>query len=254
MALQSKSLILYGFEVNAYNADLTFDIGGSPITTFIPYGFYSLGTLCDAVVLALNTAAPSRVFTYTIDRTLSGGLQSQVTLTCNTGTFNLNFTTPASVGPTLGFNAAIYTGSLSYVSSTPPGTSLVPEYVGYTYLGPEFNREIMGSVNISATGLKQAVVFQIMQFISVEFKYEPQAKVITQWAPFWNWAIQQRVFEFTPQISDPSTVYQVTLERSGSSSKGLGFKMTEQLPEFPFYFRTGLMTMRRQQSAQFLQV
>ena len=253
MALQSKSLFLYDFEVNAYNANLSFSIGAGTINTSIPYGFYSLGSLCDAVVSALAQAAPSRVFTYSIDRTVNGGLESRVTLICNSTPFTLYFDQAASVGLLLGFNAAVYSGQTSYVSSTTPGTALVSELIGYTYLGPEFNRQIMGAVNISATGLKQAVVFQIMQFIQVEFKWEPQAKVITQWTPFFNWAIQQRVFEFTPEITNPALVYQVTLEKTGSDSKGLSYKFTEQLPEFPFYYRTGLITMRRQAAAQFLQ-
>lgn len=252
MALSSKSLILFGFEITAQNASLTFSVGGSPINAAIPYGFYSLASLCDAVVSAMGAAVPSRVFTYGINRTVSNGLESRVTLNCNTGTFNLNFSGPGSIGATLGFNPVNYTGGLSYTGAFTPGIALVPELVGYTYLGPEFNREVMGAVNLSATGLKQAVVFQIQQFIQVEFKMEPQAKVITQWAPFWNWAIQQRVFEFTPEVGNPGLVYQVTLEKTASQGKGLGFKMTEQLPEFPFYFRTGLITMRRVEAARYV--
>jgi hypothetical protein len=252
MALTSKSLFLYGFTVDAYNANLTFNIGGSDLIGTIPYGYYSLETLCQAVMTALSSLAPSRLFSYSIDRTVSGGTQNRVTFTCNTGIFQLNFLVPSSIGPTLGFLSLNYTGSLSYTSNLSAGTTLVPELVGYTYLGPDFYKDINGSVNISATGLKEAVVFQIMQFIQVEFKYEPQAKTIIQWSPFWNWAIQQKVFEFTPQVSDPTTYYEVTLEKSSTNGKGLGFKMTEMLPNFPFYYQTGLITMRRQINPTFI--
>jgi hypothetical protein len=252
MALTSKSLFLYGFTVDAYNANLTFNIGGAALSGYLPYGSYSLDTLCQAVVTLLSSLAPSRLFSYSINRTVSGGLENRVTLTCSTGTFGIDFSVAASIGPTLGFNASIYTGSLSYTGSVTAGTALVPELVGYTYLGPDFYKDINGAVNISATGLKEAIVFQIMQFMQVEFKYEPQAKVITQWSPFWNWAIQQKVFEFTPQVSDPTTYYEVTLEKSSSNGKGLGFKMTEMLPNFPFYYQTGMITMRRQINPTFI--
>lgn len=252
MALTSRSLFLYGFEVNAYNSNLVFNIGGLPITTSITYGYYSLDSLMTEVVNQLSAAAPSRIFTYTINRNVNGGLESRVTITCNTGSFTLDFTQPSSIGSTLGYAPSLYTGSLSYTSTSTPGTALVSEKIGYTYLGPEFQRELMGAVNVSATGVKQAVVFQVMQFISVEFKFEPQSKVISQWTPFWSWAIQQKAFEFTPEILSPDVVYQVTLEKTASSSKGLGFRMVEMLPEFPFYYKTGLITMRRQQSGIFL--
>lgn len=249
MALTGKSLIRYGFEVNAYNANVFLSIGGPTLYGQLTYGFYTVDSFMLEVIRVLNALAPSRVFSYSVNRTINSGTEIRVTIAVNTGTFSLDFTQAATFGPTLGFMSIVYSGQSSYTSSASGGTQIIPEYIGYNYLGPEFTRQVLGSVNISASGLKEAVVFQTMQFLQVEFRYEPQAKVITQWTPFFDWAIQQKVFEFIPQTSSPTTYYEVTLEKSSSDSKGLGFKMSEMLPSFPFYYQTGLMVFRRQLAA-----
>jgi len=63
-----------------------------------------------------------------------------------------------------------------------------------------------------------------------------------------EWLIQQREFEFTPEISSPNLVYEGTLEKTDSDSKGLGFEFKEMLPDFPFYYRTGMMQFRLKQT------
>jgi hypothetical protein len=258
MALTSKSLILFGFEVDVTNYAIDFKTSalGAEKQASLRYGFYSLTSLCEEMIRALTEADPSNIYTYTIDRTISGGTQNRVTLYTSGVYLSLLFATgsraSASVGPLLGYTATDKTGATNYTSQTRAGTTLQPEYIGYNYLGPEFSRRVQGTVTISASGEKEAVVFAIQRFIQVEFKWEPQSKVIAQWASFWNWAIQQRLFEFTPEISSPNTFYQVTLEQSGSDGKGLGYQMTEMLPEFPFYYRTGVFRMRQRLTDAFI--
>lgn len=255
MALQSKSLFLYGFEVTQFNCNLSFknDALGSTINTTLNFGFYSLDSLMTEVVRAMNEAdTGASIYTYTIDRTINGGTESRVTISTTGAYLLIDFSVAASCGLLMGYNAAIYSGATSYTSATSPGTSLIPERIGFTYLGPEFDRKVQGAVNISAAGEKEAVIFAIQKFISVEFKFEPTAKVISEWEPFLSWAIQQRTFEFTPQISSPNTVYQVTLDKTSADGKGLAYRMVEQLPEFPFAYRTGMLTMRQKQSSTFI--
>ena len=128
------------------------------------------------------------------------------------------------------------------------GTSLISEYVGYNYIPPELYKEVQGSSTVSATGVKEAIVFSIMQFFQVEFKYEPYTK-ISEWDSLHQWAIQQRVFEFIPEINNTLVYYECTLEKN-PSGKGLSFKMTEMLPNFPDNYTTGLCVFRRVVTAQ----
>jgi hypothetical protein len=100
-------------------------------------------------------------------------------------------------------------------------------------------------VNLSASGKKETIVYQIQHFIQVEFKHEPQTTIITDWSPFFTWAIQQRPFDFTPEITTPNTAYQVTLETTTADGKGLAFKFTEELPDLPFHYTTGILTFRQ---------
>jgi hypothetical protein len=106
-------------------------------------------------------------------------------------------------------------------------------------------RKVFGNVNVSASGQKEAIVFNVQKFFQVEFRYEPKTKVKTQWAPALEWMIQQRPIDFTPEISAPTVFYESTLEKTGADSKGLSYQMDEMLPQFPNFYKTGILTFRQ---------
>lgn len=250
MALTAKSLILYGFEVDQFNSSIDFRsvVAGPILQASVPFGFYALGGLMDAVIAAMKAVSPLQSFSYSIDRTLSGGTQNRVTLSTSTGHLDLLFATgprtSSTIAPLIGFNIADYTGSVTYTGAASAGITLIPELNGYNYLGPEFNRMVKGAVNVSSSGIKEAVTFNIQKFIQVQFQHEPQTRVMTEWLDLTDWIIQQREFEFTPEISFPTVFYRVVIEKTSLDGKGLGMKFSEMLPMFPFDFDTGLITMR----------
>lgn len=250
MALTGRSLIRYGFEVDSSNSSLDFKIvsGGSEVLATIRSGFYSLTGLMDEVVRAMNAADPSNVYTYTIDRSVNGGLDNSVTISTSGAFLSLLFgsgsRSTTSCASLLGYTATDKTSSTSYTSQASAGESFVSAVIGYGYQGPLTTRRLQGTVNISASGEKEAVVFNVMQFLEIEFRHEPQADVYTTWADFFTWAIKQRPFEITPIYSDFATFYDVTLDSTEYDGKGLGFQMREMLPEFPFYYRTGKLRLR----------
>ena len=125
---------------------------------------------------------------------------------------------------------------------------MISELAPYNYTGPSIMRNIFGAVNIAADGTKEAVVWQIQKFFEMNFKHEPEAKAITEWSEFLTWAIQQKPLEYTPEISSPTVFFDCTLESTPEDGKGLGFKMKEQLPEFPFYYSTGMLKFRVKES------
>lgn len=258
MALKQKSLILYGFQITELNSSLDFQtsMGGPIKMATLRLGFYSLTDLLLEVARAMTEADATKIYTASANRNVSGGLENRVSISATGGFLSLLFLsgprTATTVAPLLGYMTADYTGSTLYTSFTSAGTPLIPDYIGYNYAGPENQKKVFGSVNISASGVKEAVVFQIQNFIDVEFKYEPDAprddpsnyKVRDQWAPFFEWAIQQRAFEFTPEIPSYNIVYNVTLEKTAADGKGLAFKLTEQLPQFPDRYTTGVLQFR----------
>lgn len=252
MALRNRSLFLYGLQITELNSSIDFkgaitDTSARQAT--LRLGFYALNALAREIKRALQEADPLRIYTVTVDRTVLSGTQNRVTISSNGAFFQLLFASgpraATSVAPLIGFNTVDYTGFTTYTGSASAGTRLLPEMQGYNYVNPDEIRRVFGSVNVSASGLKEAIVWNEQRFAEVEFKYEPQAKVSLEWTPFWVWAIRQRGFEFTPDISDPATFYEVTLERTEEDSKGLAYRMPEMLPQFPFFYRTGKMVMRQ---------
>ena len=251
MALKKQSLFLYNFEVTQFNSSLDFRAAAfGPIKlATLRFGFYSLTALMTEIKRAMQLADPVNTYTVTADRTFVGGTQNRVTIQTGGAYLDLLFLTgprvASSIGPLLGFAAVDQTGATSYQGTLTAGVTLIPDLVGYSYLGPDFFRIAFGAVNISASGEKEAIVFQIQRFFQVEFRYEPEAKVISQWALLWDWMIQQKLLEFTPDITVPTVFYECTLETSSGDGKGMGFKMEEMLPNFPFLYKTGMMKFRQ---------
>lgn len=251
MALTDKSLFLYGFQVTTSNQYIPFrNVNlGAEIDAVIPVGFYTLSTLATAIVLAMNTADPSNSYTCTVDRTFSSNLQNRVTIATSGAFLSLLFnsgTTSAScIAPLIGFTTASdQTGSTSYQSSSTSGTALETSWYGFNYQRPEANLQTIGAVSLSASGVKETVYWSVQQFISVEFRYEGQAFVISSWLNLMEWMIKGQPFEFTPEVKTPSTFYSVTLEKSSKDGKGLGFMMKEMIPDFPLLYQTGPIEMR----------
>jgi len=251
MALRSRSLFLYGYEVTPLNQSLDF-VGvsaGPTLFATLNLGYYSLTSLLIEIARALNSADPAHLYSASANRTLVGGTQNRITVSSNGAFFSLLFgsgpRTASNCAGLLGFTPSDKTGATTYTGTLTTGQSLISELAAYTFLSIEEFQDVFGSVNISADGTKEAVIFQIQQFFQAQFKQEPEAKVKIQWLNLWTWLIQQRLFEFTLEVTNPTVFYEATLEKSSSNGKGMGFKMIEMLPNFPFYYDTGMMTFRK---------
>lgn len=251
MALRTSSLFLYGLEVTQLNSSIDFRAVAleTPRQASLTNGFYTLSSLMDEVKAALEAADPSRVYTVTANRNISGGTQNRITISTSGAFFEILFGTGPRVASSsaalLGFNASDYTGSTTYTGSASSGYPLVPNYVGYSYLSPDFDRKFFGSVNVSASGDKEAVLFPQQQFWEVQFKYIPQTTWETDWVDLMVWMVQQRPIEFTPEITSPDTFFQGTLESTNADPKGLAYRTMEMLPSYPFQYDTGLLKFRK---------
>ena len=251
MALQGKSLFLYGFDVTANNRYIDFKIsgGGSQLTATLNQGSYSLSQLLTEIVRAMQAADTANTYTATVDRTTSSGTANRVTI-ATTGSFLLLlFSTgthaTSSLASLIGFAATDRTGATTYTGTATAGTILITSATGYNAVKVPQKKKVFGTVNVSASGLKESLVFQLQRFFEVEFMYEPESRIETDWLPFWEWAIQQKPYDFTPDYENsPSSFYSVTLDGTPQDSQGLAFEMSEMLPNFPFFYRTGKMKMR----------
>lgn len=251
MALTGKSLFLYGFEVTENNRSIDFRrVGAGPeLQATLTLGFYSLTSLATEIVRAMQEVDALNEYTVSVDRTLAGGTENRVTIATDGAYLDLLFGSgsraASSIASLIGFAASDRTGATSYEGTSSAGTTLQPEEFGYQYLDPDKYRKINGSVNISTSGVKESIVFQIQKFWQVQFKYEPETKVNTEWKDLMTWMIQQRRIEFTPNIGSPSTFFDGTLERTTADGQGLGYIMKEMLPQFPFFYDTGVLLFRQ---------
>ena len=251
MALTAQSLFLYGFQVKANNSSLDFRAVSleTPRQATLRLGFYSLTSLMEEIVRAMQAVDPARTYTVTANRTIGGGLQNRVTISTSGGFLQLLFGTgprnASTVAPLIGFNSADYSLATTYTGSFSAGIVLVPNLVGYNYLSPSFFQKNFGSVNVSASGEKEAIVFQLQTFWQVQFKYIPGTTWVSQWVALMQWLIQQSLFEFTPEVSSPTVFFEGTLESSPQDGKGLAFTAMEMLPKYPNLYDTGLLKFRQ---------
>lgn len=249
MALTSKSLFIYGLQVTALNANLDFKAasGGPVLTAVLDLGFYSVNGLASAIATAMGDVDAGNTYTAIVDFSIAGGTQNRITIKTTGIYLSLLFAsgpnTTTNCASLIGFNVSDYTGATQYTGSQSVGTTLLPDYLGYNYLDDQNQAKVFGSVNVSAAGTKEAVVWSPQNFVNIEFRYELQVN-LPRWVSFFNWAIQQRPFDFIPQVGVPSKNFQLTLESTSYDGKGLGFQMKEMLPNFPFHYQTGPLTMR----------
>jgi hypothetical protein len=149
----------------------------------------------------------------------------------------------------MGFNHIDYTGGLSYTGDLTAGTILIPEFPTWDYLGPDDYVTNDGVKNVSASGIKETLVFAQMYFIQGQWKYITDfggRTQLTEWRKFLKYATRQLKFEFTPSLQESAEVfYQVTLESTGADGNGMGYKLTQQRGEGLFrFYDTGQLKMR----------
>jgi hypothetical protein len=250
MALSKPSLFLYGLQVTEFNRSVDFKAasGGPEKQATLTIGYYSLSGLATEIKKQMQVADPAHTYTVSIDRTISGGTQNRITISTSGSFLSLLFGTgsrsSSSVAGLIGFNGADYTGLTSYLGSSSAGIAFVTNMAAYNFLPPEYLRKAFGSLNVSASGVKEAVVFATQKFWQAQFKYVPAADADSKWVPFLNWAMLQRELEFTPQITSPTTFYVGTMETTSEDGKALGYRLTEMLPQFPNLYDTGLIKFR----------
>lgn len=251
--LTTQSLFLYGYQITENNRSIDFKIsgGGSELQATLTIGYYSLSSLMSEIKTQLQAADPSNTYTVTADRTYVGGTENRVTIATSGAFLSLLFLTgsrnASSVDTLLGFTHTDKTGFTTYTGTLTSGTALVSPYNGFEYQSTSTIRKINGSVNISTSGKKEAIVYSIMKFFEVKFKYIAAAD-IPNWVDFFEWAIQQRLLEFTPEITSPTVFVECTLESTSEDSKGLGYRLREMRSENLYnLFDTGVLKFREDQ-------
>jgi hypothetical protein len=251
MAVKGKSLFLYGYEIDGTNFKLPFQTVATDAEYIaeLRQGQYSLTGLLNEIERAMAAVDFFNSFFASATRTNNGGTENRVIIESTSSYLTLNFLSSPVASDScyaqIGFLASDYTGQTLYTSPCDTGTKVFSEYAPYNYLPKEMFEQQQGALSISSYGLKEAIIFSSQRFIQGDYKYEPEVKVKTEWNAFFNWACQQKPFDFTADYENsPCDVDNVTLERTGSDGKGMSIKWNEMLPSFPFNYTTGQLVMR----------
>src|SRR5437868_3980949 len=109
MALKSRSLFLYGFQVTELNRSIDFkDTSGGPeLSATLTIGFYSLTSLMAEIKRAMQ-AVSGAIYTVTADRTYLSGTENRVTISTSGTYLSILFQTgtraASSCASLIGFN------------------------------------------------------------------------------------------------------------------------------------------------------
>lgn len=235
--LKDVACFLYGFDINQNNRYIPFKnvTGGPELTATLNVGNYTGTQMMAELKRAMEFADGVYKWDWTIDRTISSGTSNQVTVISTAPQPQILFmtgaTAPNSPFALLGFTATDLTGSSQYTSPNHCGTILIPEFPTWDYLGPDNMVTNDGSKNVSASGIKETLVFAQMFFAQGQWQYISNFNgrtQLTEWQSFMKYAIKQLQWEFTPSIyEDPEVFYQVTLESTPADSNGMGYKMNQ---------------------------
>lgn len=226
------------------------------LTSVLNVGSRSMEKFIDEVQRGLNSVG-QETYTLTLDRETR-----LVTITC-TDTFELLVSSGSNIGTSvyslLGFNGVDRTGSTSYVSDTPIGSSYSPQFPPQSFTSFDDNeRGIQSSINESANGTVEVVTFGSKKLMDMEIMYiterfrgkdsfiENNANALSEARQFMNFLITKSNLEIMLDRDDRATFIEILLERTPQDSKGTSYQIREMISRgFENYFTTGKLVFRK---------
>lgn len=253
---KDRALFIYGFDIDNNNKYINFKTSsmGAQLTGTMTVGNYTCTEFLAEIKRVMELADGVNKYTIAIDRSINSGTSNTVAITTNGSYLTLLFGTGSNSANSprliLGFDQADYIGGLSYAGTINAGTILYPDFPTYDYLGPDDYITNDGTKNVSASGIKETLVFAQMQFLQGSWKYITDFNSntqLTQWRKFLKYGSRQLKFEFTPSTAEDSSLfYQVTIETTASDGNGMGYKLNQMLGQNLYrFYDTGLIKMRK---------
>lgn len=237
----------YGFDITPFNQYINFKIAslGPVLTAVLPVGNYTCTQFMAAVVAAISQVDQINTYSVTLNRNVNGGTANRMTISTS-GTFlSLLFgsgpNAATSPAPLMGFTQADQVGGTMYTGTLNAGILLTPNFPTYNYNGPNNVVEQDGVKNVSATGIKETLVFAKMKFFKGMWQYitdQDGSGQLTAWQNFLQYATQQLQFEFQPSINeDPTLFYECTLESTPEDGNGMKYELKQmlQMQMYRFY-------------------
>jgi hypothetical protein len=256
MALTTRSLFYYGFEVDSTNNALDFKEGaGSELNATLATGAYTLTTFVDEVERALN-AAGALTYTVSVNRT------TRIITIAASGTFSLLTTSGTRAGTSayslIGFSGADKTGTNTYAGGAASGSSYATQFVLQDYVSSEDSRGTAeATVNKSASGRVEVVSFGEERFVEFNLRFitnrnlgagvpiRYSATGVADARAFLRYLIKREPFEFMQDEATPATFETLILETTPNDSKGVSYKLKEMVSQgLADFYETGALKCR----------
>lgn len=252
--IKDRALFLYGFDITQDNRYLNFKNAslGAELTATLTIGNYTATEVLAEIKRAMELADGVQKYTWTIDRSVSGGLSNQISVSTDGSFLSILFgsgsNSASSVATMIGFTTSDYTGATSYTGAQ-AGTILYPDFAMWNYTNPDQYIMNDGSKNVSASGIKETLVFAQMKFAEAQWKYITDfggSTQATEWSNFLKYATKQLKFEFTPSVGeDLNAFYKMTLESTPADSNGMSFKLNLMVGVGLYrFYDTGMLKFR----------
>lgn len=246
MALKVYSAFNYGHTVTNGNRFIDFAEGAGELVGLISTGSYTLKTYADAVASALN-ASGDLIYEVTVNRS------NNTLIISASGDFELLIS--SGTHPTLSaYSLMGFTGGADLVGqSTYQGISMSgSQYITQTPLKDytQFGKEIRNTDAVTrktSGGINEVITYSIDSLMTMSLpaitNFLPQRYIrgtatgVEEALEFLNYAIGKKPLEFLESINAPSIYVPCILEKTTSSSKGVGFKLVERIKDtLPFYY------------------
>jgi hypothetical protein len=243
-----QSSLNYGIEVTANNRSIDFKTTamGPERQATLKVGLYSIASFGNELKRAMTLADPNYVYTFSVDRTISGGTSNRVIIGANSPIFSLLFGTgtrnASSAASLMGYSATDKTGALSYQSQGAMGSIFLPTYPPQDFqpLGSIYDSK--RSVNDSTSGRIETVSFTAFRNFEMRFKWILEgSSEYTSFNQFHIWLLRGGPVEFIPDITDPSG-----LSVGVPINLRTPLELSRMMPSLYDYFETPVYTFREQ--------
>lgn len=255
MALLTRASFYFGHIVTDSNKYINFIESGGELTAILNVGNYSLSQFVLEVQRAMRDAGALN-YIVTVNRTtriITIQAASNFTILGLTGT-----QAAQSAFSLMGFPLTDLTGASSYSGSSVSGSKYLPQFPFIDYIPTtDWQEAIDATVNKSGSGKIEVVKYGIQKLMECEIDYvtdtncgigsmiESNPNGVNDLRVFLQYLIEKGLVEFMPNRDDASVFETFILEKTDSSSLGIGYKLKEKIGDgLAGFYSTGRLTFR----------
>lgn len=233
-----------------------FSEGGPTLIAELDPKGYAPTELAQALQDAMNLAG-NLIYSVAFNR-----VTNKITIAAN-GIFQLRISSGphsgAGIFPILSFDQnSDLTGANNYTGSGSCGEAYFPQFFLLDYISTDHRQEaVEANVNVTASGEVEVVKYGTQKFMecSIEFindyswdstsMIEENKTGVSDAIKFLQYIIKKDHVEFMPDRDDLLTYETLLIESTSENSKGIGYRLDEDLSMGAGFYKTGKLVFRK---------